>query len=154
MWRSQASNYIAHHSRRSFLDLGIIFGTGLTHPYVISHHVILNWICDDRLVNMSGVDYCKDEDRMNAIARDFADGANNLFSGCIGIMKIRRPRKKDGVLNPKSFYSQKGFYGLSVQEIVDNKKGILFRSIKSRGVEHDSTAFKRTGLYKWLMDNN
>ena len=28
------------------------------------------------------------------------------------------------------------------------------RRIASRGAEHDSTAFKRTGLYKWLMDNN
>ncbi len=67
-----------------FLDLGIILGTGITHPYAIFHHVILNWICNDRLVNIRGIDYCKDEDRMNAIARDFADGSNHLFSGCIG----------------------------------------------------------------------
>ena len=71
------------------------------------------------LVNMSGIDYYKDEDRINAVARDFADGSNHLFSGCIGamdgwIVKIRQPCKKDGVLNPKSFYSRKGFYGLSV----------------------------------------
>ena len=58
------------------------------------------------------------------------------------------------MLNPKSFYSWKGFYGLSVQAIVDKKKRVLFRSIESRGAEHNSTAFKRTGLYKWLMDNN
>ncbi len=57
-------------------------------------------------------------------------------------------------MNPNSFYSRKGFYGLSVQAIVDKKKRVLFRSIESRGTEHDSTAFKRTGLYKWLMDNN
>jgi hypothetical protein len=85
--------------------------------------------------------------------------SNHLFSGCIGAvdswtMKVRKLCKKDGVLNPKSFYNQKGFYGLSVQAIVDKKKHVLFRSIKSRGAEHNSTAFKRTGLYKWLMDNN
>jgi hypothetical protein len=62
------------------------------------------------------------------------------------IVKIRKPHKKDGVLNPKSFYSLKEFYELSVQAIVDKKKHVLFCSIESRGAEHDSTAFKRTGL--------
>jgi hypothetical protein len=66
-----------------FLDLGIIFGTGSTHPYAIFCHVILNWICNDRLVNISGIDYCKDEDRMNAVARDFADGSNHLLAGAL-----------------------------------------------------------------------
>ena len=37
---------------------------------------------------------------------------------------------------------------------MDKKKRVLFRSIESRGAEHDSTAFKRTGLYQWLLDNN
>ncbi len=68
----------------SYLDLGIIFGTGSTHLYAIFHQEVLNWICDDRLVDISGVEYCKDEGRMNAVARDFADGSNHLFSGCIG----------------------------------------------------------------------
>ena len=36
---------------------------------------------------------------------------------------------------------------------MDRKKRILFRSIESRGAEHDSTAFKRTGLYQWLLEN-
>ena len=119
----------------SYLDLGIIFGTGSTHPYAIFRQVVMNWICDDRLVDISGVEYSKDEDRMNAVAMDFADGSNHLFSGCIGavdgwIVKIQKPCKKDGVLNPKSFYSRKGFYGLSVQAIVDKKKRVLFRSIE------------------------
>ncbi len=40
---------------------------------------------------------------MNVVARDFADGSNHVFSGCIGavdgwIVKIRKPRKSDGVL--------------------------------------------------------
>ncbi len=120
----------------SYLDLGIIFGTGSTHPYAIFRQVVvMNWICDDRLVDIKGVEYSKDEDRMNAVAMDFADGSNHLFSGCIGavggwIVKIQKPCKKDGVLNPKSFYSRKGFYGLSVQAIVDKKKRVLFRSIE------------------------
>ena len=65
----------------SYLDLGIIFGTGSTHPYTIFHQVVVNWICDDRLVNTSGVEYCNDEDRMNAVAMDVADGSKHLFSG-------------------------------------------------------------------------
>ena len=143
----------------SYLDLGIIFGTGYNYPYAIFRHVIFRWICDDKLVNISGINFCKDEERMNAVTRDFSDGSNHLFSGCIGavdgwIVKIRKPPKSDGVLNPKSFYSRKGFYGLSVQAIVDKKKRVLFRSIESRGAEHDSTAFKRTCLYQWLLDNN
>ncbi|KAL3801436.1 hypothetical protein ACHAW5_001797 [Stephanodiscus triporus] len=64
-----------------YLDLGLIFGTGSTYPYAIFPHVIFQWICDDTLVNKSGIDFCKDgEDRMNAMARDLI----HLFSGCIG----------------------------------------------------------------------
>jgi hypothetical protein len=37
---------------------------------------------------------------------------------------------------------------------VDKKKRVLFRSIESRGTEHVSTTFKRTGLYQWLINNN
>jgi hypothetical protein len=32
-----------------------------------------------------------------------------------------------------SFYSQKGYVGINIQVIVDKKKKIFFRSIKSRG---------------------
>jgi hypothetical protein len=108
----------------SYLDLGLIFGTVFLYPYAIFCQDIFEWICDDKLVNISGINYCKDEERMNAVARDFADGSNHVFSGCIGavdgwIVKIRKPWKSDGVLNSKSFYSQKGFYGLGVQAIAN-----------------------------------
>ena len=68
---------------------------------------------------------------MRAVANDCADGSRNLFSGCIGavdgwIVKIKKPSKKDGVMDPKSFYSRKGFYGISVQAIVDKKKRVIF----------------------------
>ena len=52
-----------------------------------------------------------------------------------------------------SFYSRKGFFGINVQVIVDKQKRVLFRSIKSRGAEHDSVAFKSSILYKWLIMN-
>jgi hypothetical protein len=142
----------------SYLDLGLVFGTGSTYPYAIFRKVILDWICHDWLVDLSGIRYCKDDDRMRSVANDFADRSRNLFSGCIGaldgwIVKIKKPSKRDEVKDPKSFYSRKGFYGISVQAIVDSKKRVIFRSIESRGAEHDSTAFKRTGLYKWIMDH-
>lgn len=43
--------------------------------------------------------------------------------------------------------------GIYVQVIVDKQKRRLFRSVKSRGAEHDSTAFKLTTLYKRLIKN-
>ena len=106
-------------ARGSYLDLGLIFGTGSTYPYAIFHHVVLNWICDDRLVDISGVEYCQDEDQMNAVTINFADGSNHLFSGCIDavdgwIVKIQKPSYKDGVLNLKSF--------LSIQAIMDKEE--------------------------------
>ncbi len=95
---------------------------------------------------------------MKEVALDFARASGGVMNECIGaldgwIVKINKPTKKDGVPNPKSFYSRKGFYGISVQAIVDKKKCILFRSIESRGAEHDSSAFKHTNLYAWLVEN-
>jgi len=40
-----------------------------------------------------------------------------------------------------------------VVAIVDQKKRILYRVIRSRGAEHDSTAFKNSSLYSWLSEN-
>jgi hypothetical protein len=78
------------------------------------------------------------------------------MNGCIGaldgwMVKVQKPLKSDGANNPQSFYSQKGYNGVNVQVICDKKKKILFRSILSRGAEHDSTAFKNSSLYKWLL---
>jgi hypothetical protein len=104
------------------------------------------------------MEYCQDLDRMNEVARQFARGSSGVIGGCIGpidgrIVKIKRPSKTDNVMDPKSFYSCKGFFGISVQAIADKKKRILFWSIESRGSVHDSSAFKHTDLYNWLMSN-
>jgi hypothetical protein len=55
-----------------------------------------------------------DENGMNVMARDFTDGSNHFFSGCIDavdgwIVKFWKPCKSDGVSNLKYFYSWKGF---------------------------------------------
>ena len=68
-------------------------------------------------------------------------------------MKIKKPGQQDRVENWQSFYSQKGFYAINTQVIVDKQKRILFHSIMSRGAEHDSTAFCNSGLYAWLLAN-
>jgi len=90
---------------------------------------------DDRLVKINGMEYCQDEARMNEVALQFARGSGGVMGGCIGaidgwIVKIVRPSKRDNVMDPKSFYSRKGFFGISVQAIVDKNKKVLFRSIE------------------------
>jgi hypothetical protein len=115
MWGNILTHIGVHHTRGVLFRSWHCFWDRKYTTYAIFHHVISNWVCNDRLVNISGIDYCKDEDRMNAVARDFADGSNHLFSGCLvavdsWIVKTRKLCKKDGVLNPKSFYSWKGFY--------------------------------------------
>merc|ERR1711862_543895 len=95
---------------------------------------------------------------MEQVALEFARKSGGLFSGCIGaidgwIVKIRKPKARDNVKNPGSFFSRKGYFGLNVVVIADRKKRILYRVIQSRGAEHDSTAFKNSSLYTWLMDN-
>ena len=63
-------------------------------------------------------------------------------------MKVEKPKRSDGINNPQSFYSRKGYFGVKVQAIADPNKKIVFRSILLRGAEHVSTAFKNTSLYK------
>ena len=144
----------------SHLDLALLFECGFSTAYQIFHAVVRKWICDKDcpLVKISGKDLINDDARMAAVALDFGRASSGLFSGCIGaidgwVVKIRKPSKSDGVANPASFYSRKGFYGLNVVVICDRKKRILYRVINSRGAEHDSTAFKNSSLYELLLSN-
>lgn len=142
----------------SYMDLALLFDVGFSTAYEIMHKVIKEWILDDRLVKINGVDYCEDEEHMAKVAGEFAKRSNYVINGCIGaidgwIVKIRKPSSTKDLYNasdPKSYFSRKGFFGINVQAIVDSKKRILYRNINSRGAEHDSTAFKNSGFYKWL----
>lgn len=70
------------------------------------------------------------------------------------MVKIRKPsRDNDNVRNVAGYFSRKGFYAVNCQVIVDKKKRILWRSIKCRGGEHDSNAFKKTKLYEQLVND-
>ena len=138
----------------SYLDLSLLFEIGSSYAYQILHEVVKNWILDDRIVKINGLDYVSDETMMEAVALQFAQRSSGVINGCIGaldgwIVKTKRPTKnRDGVVNPGSFRSRKGYFGINVQTISSQKKKILFRDISSRGAEHDSTAFKNSPLYQ------
>lgn len=121
-----------------YLDLALLYERSSSYAYEITHLVIKNWILDDRLVQINGTDYMTDEDRLRDVSLQFSRASNGLINGCIGaidgwIVKIKRPTKADGVNNPGSFFSRKGYYGLNVLAIVDRKKRVLYRVIQSRG---------------------
>jgi hypothetical protein len=94
--------------------------------------------------------------RCKKVALQFSWASRGVINGCIGaldgwIVKVQKPWKGDGVGKAAAFYSRKGYFGINFQVIVDKQKKILFRSIKSRGAEHDSIPFKLTTLYTWLL---
>jgi hypothetical protein len=112
-----------------------------------------NLLVHESFYPIDGVDYCQDEQQMQEVALQFSWVSREIINGCIGaldgwIVKIQKPQKRDGMGNAASFYSRKGYFGINVQVVVDKQKKILFRSIKSRGAEHNSTAFNSTTLYK------
>ncbi len=142
----------------SYLDLALLYDTSSSHAYDIFHSVINNWILDDKLVKISGIDYMNDDKRLEEVAMIFLQKSDGVLAGCIGaidgwLVKIIQPSYKDGVKYPGTFFSRKGFYALNVVAIVDRDKRVLYRVIQARGAEHDSTAFKNTKLYAWLEKN-
>ena len=142
----------------TYMDMALLFEISFNHMHKIFKHVIMKWLSHPSFYNINGIEYCSDDERMKEVALQFARGSNGVIGGCIGaldgwVVKIKKPSARDGVRNAKSFYSRKGFFAVNVQAIVDKKKRVLFRSIVSRGAEHDSTAFKNSGLYQWLIHN-
>jgi hypothetical protein len=118
-------------ARGSYLDLGFMFETDLSYAVAIFHNVIRDWILHSRLVKINGLEYCRDEARMNEVAFQFARGSGGVMCGYIGaidgwIVNIIQPLQRDNVMDPKYFCSRKGFFGISVQAIVNKKKRVLF----------------------------
>ncbi len=137
----------------SYMDMAWIFEIRFNHAHKIFKEVI-NWLTHDLFYPISGVEYCQDDARMNEVAMQFSNASNGVINGCIGaldgwVVKILKPLPRDNVFNALG----KGYFGINVQAIVDKKKRILFRCIMSRGAEHDSTAFKNSSLYTWLIGN-
>ena len=50
------------------------------------------------------------------------------------------------------FYSRKGYYALNVQYIVDDRKKVIWAKFNNKGASHDSTCFKNSDLYYYLME--
>jgi hypothetical protein len=140
----------------SYMDLALLFETSFSTSYEIFHYVINEWINNEELVKINGFDYLNDDVRMKSVAYEFSKKSNGIFNGVIGaidgwLVRIKRPScRRDKVRNPGSFFSRKGFYAINVQVVVDRKKKVLYRSILSRGAEHDSSAFKMSSLHETL----
>ena len=142
----------------SYMDIALIFQISFNHVHKIFKYVVGDWLVHDSFNPINGMEYVCDNNRMTDVALQFSNASNGVINGCIGaldgwVVKIKKPSRRDGVINSQSFYSRKGYFAVNVQAIVDRRKRILFRSIRSRGAEHDSTAFRNSTLYQWLKNN-
>jgi hypothetical protein len=142
----------------SYMDIALVFDISFNHSHKIFRQVLNQWILHDSFYPINGVEYCSNEDKMKAVALQFSASSGGVINGCIGaidgwVVKIRRPNKKDGILNPQSFYSRKGYFAVNVQAVVSKDKRVIARSILARGAEHDSSAFKKSGLHQWCLAN-
>ena len=142
----------------SYQDLSLIYSTGVSYFYDIVHKVCRDWINNDEILPYLGENYLNNTDEMKRVAREFElkGGSRGILRGVIGaldgwLVRIQRPTLKDGIVNPGGFFNRKGFFAVNVQVLGDRYRRIIWRSIMCRGAEHDSTAFKRTSLYKKLM---
>ncbi|GFH49993.1 hypothetical protein CTEN210_06469 [Chaetoceros tenuissimus] len=121
----------------SYLDIAALYCSGYTYTYTIFHDTIRDWICNDRVIAYPGLAYFDDIEKLRSESRKFQTCGSHggIISGCIGAL--------DGC--------RKGFYAINVQAIVNKEKLVLWRSIKCKGSEHDSTAFKKTTLHNKLL---
>ena len=112
----------------SYLDLTLLFESSFNHTHKIVRYVVQNWLLRKSFHPINGVDYCRDKQQLQAVALQFSQASRGVINGCIGaldgwVVKIRKPKKSDGVDNAASFYSRKGYFGINVQVIVDKKSG-------------------------------
>ena len=90
---------------------------------------------------------------MHKVSVGFSQRSNGVLKGAIGaidgwLVKITCPyESRDGIRNPSTFFSRKGFYALNVQCMVDDKKRVLWASFSNKGSMHDSNCFRSTSLY-------
>ena len=139
------------------LDLSIIFDVSETHCKTLFIKVLKNWIIKPNIGKIDIELYLNDDAAMERVAIGFSQRSGGILEGDIGaidgwFVKISRPWIfRDGIANPASVFSRKGFYALNVQCIVDNEKKVLWASYSNRGSSHDSTCFRDTHLYQVLL---
>ena len=144
----------------SFLDIATIFDVSYSTTYDVFHYVTENWFCNDWVAEYSLEKNLDDPEALYKTSTSFsAKGrSNGILGGIIGaidgwLVKIKSPSyKRDGVRNSGTYFSRKGFFALNIQVIVDRDKRVLWRTINSKGSEHDSSAFKETELYTKLVN--
>jgi hypothetical protein len=89
----------------SYMDISLVFDVSFNHSHKIFRQVLNNWILHKSFYPINGVEYCNNEEKMSAVALQFSATSGGVINGCIGaidgwVVKIQRPNKKDGVLNP------------------------------------------------------
>ena len=118
------------------LDLAILFDVSESHCKTLFIKVLKNWIIQPNIGKIDIESYLSDDAAMKRVAIGFSRQSGGILKGAIGaidgwLVKITRPWKfRDGITNPASFFSRKGFYALNVQCMVDHEKstmGILFK---------------------------
>jgi hypothetical protein len=62
--------------------------TGSSYAYDIFHNVIANWINDDRLVKINGIEFCSNDEEMQKVAMQFSISSNRILNGCTGAIMV------------------------------------------------------------------
>ena len=95
-----------------------------------------------------------DERKLRRMSVKFAESRphSNPLPGCIGALDgiqvvIEKPHAD---MNPLHFYSRKGFYALTVQDIVDSDYRFLSCSSLTVGRAYDALAFRLSSLNSFL----
>ena len=68
----------------SYFDLALIFETNPSYAIFTFHKVIREWILDDSLIKINGVEWFQDFDMMNEVAHQLARDSGGVIDGCIG----------------------------------------------------------------------
>lgn len=122
----------------SCFDLGVIFYISSDECNKIMYFVLKNWIIKNNVGRMNIEEYLNDIDAMSRVSVGFSQRFNGILKGAIGaidgwLVCIVRPSFwRDGIKNPASFFSRKGFYALNVQVIVDDKKSSMVVILQQR----------------------
>ena len=59
----------------TYINLALLYETGMMYAYKILHDVVCNWINKDKLVKINGEDYLNNCKPMTKVANDFATGS-------------------------------------------------------------------------------
>ena len=92
----------------------IVSEVSFNHAHKIFNKVT-RWLCHLLFNPINGIEHCHNEDEMDAVALQFSWSSLGVINGHIEaldgwLVKIKKPSSRDGVENPQSFSSRKGYY--------------------------------------------